>query len=132
MKRKMSMIEELEKYWRKQIKEERKAAEFKWNGFCSNTGANEQVPLDEDFEQILISAERYALGRMTGIVSLTVRYIRCLIPRLSNKTLAILLRDMNEQKQLGKSYGMDFDEAEWVQLMHDIESELGERKAGNG
>lgn len=124
------MIEELEKYWRKQTEKERKAAEFKWRGFCLNTGMNEQVPLDDDFEQILISAERYALGRRTGIVSLTVRYIRCLIPRLSNKTLAILLRDMNEQKRLGKSFGLDFDEAEWVQLMHEIESELGERKKG--
>lgn len=132
MKRKMSMIEELEKYWRKQIKEERKATEYKWRGCDLNTGADERVPLDEDFEQILISAERYALGRRTGIVSLTVRYIRCLVPRLTDKTLAILLRDMNGQKQLGKSYGMDFDEAEWVQLMHDIESELGERKASNG
>jgi len=130
MKRKMSMIEELEKYWRKQIEEERKAAEFKWRGFCLNTGANEQVPLDDDFEQILISAERYALGRMTGIVSLTIRYIRCLIPRLSNKALVILLRDMNEQKRLEKSFGLDFDEAEWVQLMHEIESELGGRKKG--
>lgn len=125
------MIEELEKYWRKQIKEERKAAAFKWGGFCVNTGANEQVPLDDDFEQILISAERYALGRRSGIVSQTVRYIRCLIPRLTDKTLSILLRDMNEQKRLGKSFGMDFDEAEWVQLMHDIESELGERKRGS-
>lgn len=132
MGKKASMINELEKYWRKQIAEERKAAEQKWAGYRLNTipGKEERLVLDDDFEQILISAERYALGRRTGIVSLTVRYIRGLIPNLTDSTLSILLRDMNEQKRLGKSFGMDFDEGEWMQLMHEIEKELGERKKG--
>lgn len=30
------------------------------------------VPIDDDFQEMLVSAERYALGRMTYIVSLTV------------------------------------------------------------
>lgn len=132
MGKKTSMIDELEKHWRKQFEKEKKDAEHKWCGIRLNTapGDDERIPLDSDFEQILISAERYALGRRSGIVSLTVRYISNLIPLLTDSTLAILLRDMNEQKRLGKSFGMDFDEAEWINLMHQIEKELGDRKKG--
>lgn len=128
----MSMLEELENYWRKKIKEERKAAEFKWRGIHLDTGVgeDERVLIDYEFEQILISAERYALGRRTGIVSLTIRYIMLLLPRLTDGTLNIILRDMDEQERLGKSFGMDFDEAEWKRLRKAIKKEMEKRKNG--
>ncbi len=122
----------IDKIFRKRLEEERKAAEFKWRGIHLNTGVgeDEHVPIDDEFEQILISAERYALGRRTGIVSLTIRYILLLLSRLTDGTLTTILRDMDEQERLGKSFGMDFDEAEWKRLRKAIKKEMENRKNG--
>lgn len=128
---KVSILRELEQHFKEQAEADRKATEFKWKGWHLETvEGDERVPLDEDFEEILISAERYALGRRTGVVSMTIRYITALIPCLSDGTLSTILRDLNEQKRMNKSFGMDFDEAEWKQLMKAIEKELGARKDG--
>ncbi len=122
----------IDKIFRKRLEEERKAAEFKWRGIHLNTvvGKDERVPIDDEFEQILISAERYALGRRTGIVSLTIRYILLLLSRLTDGALTTILRDMDEQERLGKSFGMDFDEAEWKRLRKAIKEEMENRKNG--
>lgn len=40
------------------------------------------VEMDENFQEILVSAVRYALGRMTYIVGFTVDYISPLIKSL--------------------------------------------------
>lgn len=123
---------EISELFRKQFEEERKAAEWKWKGCALNTGVGEgeRVPIDDCFEQIIISAERYALGRMTGIVSLTIRYIMLLLPRLSDSTLAIVLKDINAHEREGKSFGMDFDKAKWQRLREAIKKELENRKNG--
>ncbi len=86
--------------------------------------------LDGDFEQILISAERYALGRRSGIVILTIRYIGALLPGLTDCTLAVILKDIDEQERMGMSFGMDFDEKAWKQLREEIKKEQEKRKHG--
>lgn len=52
-----------------------------------------------DYEQIVISAVRYALGRMTYIVSLTVEYVLKDIEKnkLSSKCLQLIRRDIVEE-----------------------------------
>lgn len=54
----------------------------------------------EDYEHIVISAERYALGRMTYIVELTVNYIMQEIEdnKLSDQCLVIMRNDIKKQK----------------------------------
>lgn len=82
------------------------------------------IPLDDDFEQILISAERYALGRMTYIVEMTVNYIMPLIPRLSGGTLCVMLTDIQKETNLG----MEFDAKAWHSLEQTIVKEIEKRE----
>lgn len=71
-----------------------------------------------DYEHIIISAERYALGRMTYIVELTVNYILKEIEdnKLSDQCLAIMLSDIEK----AKGYGMDYDKQQWNKLLKKI------------
>lgn len=72
-----------------------------------------------DYEHIIISAERYALGRMTYIVELTVNYILQEIEdnKLSDSCLNIIRKDIKE----ARDYGMDYDKKQWLKLLKRIE-----------
>ena len=72
-----------------------------------------------DHEHIVISAVRYALGRMTYIVELTVNYILQEIEndKLSDGCLNVILRDIKETKDLG----MECDKDKWLKLQKRIE-----------
>ena len=91
------------------------------------------VPFDRDFEQMLISAERYACGRMTYIVSDTINYITLLLPLLSVWCLKVMRADIAEESALcersgGKvKMGMESDHNAWMMLKSDIEEELKRR-----
>lgn len=56
------------------------------------------VPIDDNFESMMISALRYALGRKSYIVSMTLDYLTLLLPSLSTKTLVVMERDIEEQR----------------------------------
>lgn len=83
------------------------------------------VPLDDDFQKMLVSAERYALGRMTYIVSLTVNYISPLIRSLDLKYINIMIDDITGHSDLG--YGMDMDKADWMRLLDRLCAEREKR-----
>lgn len=83
------------------------------------------VPIDDDFQEMLVSAERYALGRMTYIVSLTVDYITPMIRNLDLKYINIMIDDITEHSDLG--YGMDMDKDEWMNLLERLYVEKGRR-----
>lgn len=72
-----------------------------------------------DYEHIVISAVRYALGRRTYIVELTVNYvleqINC--DNLSDRCLSQIRDDIKE----AKDYGMECDKQDWMKLLHRIE-----------
>ena len=72
-----------------------------------------------DYEHIVISVTRYALGRMTYIVELTVNYIMQQIDedKLSDSCLSIILEDIKEAKNLG----MECDKEQWLKLKNRIE-----------
>lgn len=72
-----------------------------------------------DYEQIIISAERYALGRMTYIVELTVNYIleQIEFDKLSDRCLDIIAEDIRQAKNLG----MECDKKCWIKLLDRIE-----------
>lgn len=72
-----------------------------------------------DYEHIVISAVRYALGRMTYIVEITVNYIMQQIKddKLSDQCLGIIRKDIKEAKNLG----MEFDREQWLKLQKRIE-----------
>lgn len=72
-----------------------------------------------DYEHIVISAERYALGRMTYIVELTVNYILQEIEddKLSDSCLNVIRKDIKSCKD----YGMKCDKQQWLKLLNRIE-----------
>lgn len=72
-----------------------------------------------DYEHMIISAERYALGRMTYIVELTVNYILQEIEdnKLSDRCLDIIRKDIKE----ARDYGMECDKKQWLKLLERIE-----------
>lgn len=87
------------------------------------------VPIDDDFQEMLVSAERYALGRMTYIVSLTVDYITPMIRNLDMKYINIMIDDITGHSYLG--YGMDMDEEEWEKLLSRLCAEKERRTDGS-
>lgn len=72
-----------------------------------------------DYEHMIISAERYALGRITYIVNLTVNYILQEIEndKLSDSCLDVIRKDIKE----ARDYGMDCDKVLWLKLLDRIE-----------
>ncbi len=82
---------------------------------------------DERFGEMLNSALRYALGRMSYIVQDTANYIRPLIPYLDNRTLFVMERDITEATEMN-CLGMKMDVEVWTALRADIVREMEKRK----
>lgn len=100
------------------------------------------LPLDDLMEQMIISAERYALGRMTYTVGDTVGFILPLVPFITTHTLRVLEMDFqraeSENERRSDNFaGMDFDiwgdewdKKQWFNLWKAVKSEL-ERRSEN-
>ena len=88
------------------------------------------VVVSQDFELMMISALRYAIGRYTYMPSVTIEYIRYLIPQLSAKTLFVMKRDIDEEiehcERMGRELYMD---KEWAKLAEEIGIEYAKKKA---
>lgn len=78
----------------------------------------------EDISMMLLSAERYALGRMTYIVQWTCEFIRKNIHLLTAKDLKVMIRDI----ETANFYGADFDKKEWLNLLEVLKSNLLDRE----
>lgn len=72
-----------------------------------------------DYEYMLISALRYALGRRTYIVGMTAEYIENELPKLSDQCKAIMIEDIERQEQLGN----ECDREDWMQLLEKLKHE---------
>lgn len=88
------------------------------------------VAITQDFELMMISALRYAIGRYTYMPSVTIEYIRYLIPQLSAKTLFVMKRDIDEEiehcERMGRELYMD---KEWQKLAEEMRIEYEKKKA---
>ena len=79
----------------------------------------------EDFADILIMAERYALGRRTYAVREAVDFIKLYLDYLPERALIVLERDISN----ADNYGDDnIDKPIWMELLSDIRNELNGRK----
>lgn len=87
------------------------------------------IELNEDFETILICAERYACGRRTYMPGIVVGYITPLIPQLSDKTLIVLRNDIGDALMRGGLGDPDIDAPRWLGLLERIRGELERRNA---
>lgn len=98
------------------------------------------LPLDDLMEQMIISAERYALGRMTYVVSDTVGFILPLVPSLTTQTLRVLEMDFQcaESENNRRSdnftgvafdiWGMEQDKEQWFRLWKAVKQEIRKRR----
>ena len=72
-------------------------------------------------EQIIICAVRYALGRMSYVVSVVCGYVAGKHRELSPECIAIIVRDIEEAVELshkmGRMCGMEGDERAWLRLL---------------
>lgn len=68
---------------------------------------------------ILVSAERYALGRRTCIVGWTCEIIKKNMHLLSDKDKAVMIRDLENPI----SYGDECDKNEWMLLLNELRKE---------
>ena len=88
------------------------------------------VAITQDFELMMIGALRYAIGRYTYMPSVTIEYIRYLIPQLSLKTLSIMQRDITEEIERYQRMERELYMAkEWAKLAEEIGVEYEKKKA---
>ena len=88
------------------------------------------VHIDDLFEEILNCAIRYACGRKTYVVKDVSDYTYNLIPYLSDKTLNIIIKDIDNQKQFS-NLGSSCDENCWINLQTRCREELTRRNNKN-
>ena len=84
-----------------------------------------QVPIDDDFQQMMVSALRYALGRQSCIVDLTIEYLKWKILLMDTKYVAIMSRDIDEEIKMFDRLSKDIDKR-WVRLKEKIDERLKE------
>lgn len=88
------------------------------------------VAITQDFELMMIGALRYAIGRYTYMPSVTIEYIRYLIPQLSAKTLFVMKRDIDEEIEHCERMGRElYIDKEWAKLAEEIGIEYEKKKA---
>jgi hypothetical protein len=88
------------------------------------------ISITNHFELMMISALRYAIGRYTYMPSVTIEYIRYLIPQLSAKTLFIMKRDIDEEIERYQRIERElYMEKEWKKLAEEIGAEYAKKKA---
>ncbi|MBO5969506.1 MAG: hypothetical protein J6S14_13515 [Clostridia bacterium] len=80
-------------------------------------------PTDDDFQSVLICAERYACGRRTYMPGVIIGYITPLLPVLSDRTLAALLRDLNEAVHGCRLGDPTIDAPGWIELYERAKAE---------
>ena len=87
------------------------------------------IAVTQDFELMMISALRYAIGRYTYMPNVTIEYIRYLIPQLSAKTLFIMKRDIDEEIERYQRMERELYMAkEWAKLAEEIGIEYEKKK----
>ena len=92
--------------------------------------------LDQNLEEMLISAERYACGRRTYIVRDTVTYILGLLPFLSDWCIGVMLEDMRgkftmyERSDGVFGLGDQCDIDDWKYFRETLQNEQDRRKEG--
>lgn len=75
-------------------------------------------------EHVWISAVRYALGRRTYIVGITVEYMLRRIEMMSPSCKHIMIRDIEEQERFG--YGDECDRVGWMKLLDALRKDIGD------
>ena len=96
--------------------------EGKWK---AEVRANEEKSeMITDYEHMMISALRYAIGRRTYIVDITVNYILSELPKLSYPCKHVMIDDIEKGDRLGD----ECDREDWMGRLKELKG--GERNDG--
>lgn len=88
------------------------------------------VEINKDFENILLCAVRYAIGRQTYMPSLVIDYITPLLPYLTDNTLRLIANEITEYEGYEGGLGDEkIDRPYWLAFYGKI---LAERMKQNG
>lgn len=77
----------------------------------------------EDLSAMLVSAERYALGRRTYIVQWTCEFITKNLNLITEKDKQVMIRDI--EKPI--SYGDECDKIRWLKLLEVLKRSLEDK-----
>ncbi len=70
----------------------------------------------DDLSAMLVSAERYAMGRQTYIVKWTCEFISNNLHLLTQKDKHVIIKDIESST----NYGADFDKQDWMNLLKEL------------
>lgn len=90
---------------------------------------SKMIFVDNHFCEMMNFALRYAIGRNTYASSDTANYIYDIVSLIDNKTLSVMLRDIEEQEKI--SIGDEIDEKGWIRLKEKIKKILEKRGVNN-
>ena len=85
------------------------------------------VEINKYFENILLCAVRYAIGRRTYIPSLVIDYITPLLSHLSYNTLGLIAAEIIDHSYDGGLGDDMIDRPYWKQFLREIRLEIGGR-----
>lgn len=83
---------------------------------------NPEFNLDaDDFNDLIVCAFRYALGRRTYIVHTITEIIKTNLSALDSRTIEVMLRDIEHQHEyekvgIEKAFGDDCDRERWMEV----------------
>lgn len=80
-----------------------------------------------EFEDILIYAERYAIGRMTYAPHDVCKIINTRLPDLSDNTLKVIRDDIARETERGNLGSPTIDAPIWIQTYANITEEISKR-----
>lgn len=81
----------------------------------------------QDFGTVCICALRYAMGRETYMPSLVRDFVRPLLNRLPDKTLAVMINDSEEQERMHLWGSESIDKPGWVKWKQELLAEKERR-----
>ena len=84
---------------------------------------------EQDFGTICVCALRYAMGRQTYMPSLVRDFVRPLLPKLSGKTIAVMIQDCDFQKRTNGYGDPTIDKPGWIQWREELREEKDKRLA---
>ena len=88
-----------------------------------------KIAIEETFEMVLISAERYARGRHSYLPPEVARYIKYKLPYVSVKCLTVLYNDILGEFRHREQMNWDLSyRKEWQELLDAVRAELEKRK----
>ena len=87
------------------------------------------VPICRNYELMLISALRYAIGRETYMPDITINYIKTKVPYLSANTLFVMSRDIEEEVERYERINHElYMKKQWLALKQEIDDEYAMKK----